>query len=60
MLRLNPEEISKLVGIIFKKAELEKNFKKVYLQAMQKIFEIETFGEFSEIDFLEIFGEVGG
>jgi len=44
---LSPEEISKLVGIIFKKAEIEKDFKKVYLHAMQKIFEIETFGEFS-------------
>ncbi|MEM5790608.1 MAG: hypothetical protein QXP77_00985 [Candidatus Aenigmatarchaeota archaeon] len=57
---MNPEEINKLIGIIFKKAEIEKNFKKVYLQAIQKIFEIETFGEFSEIDFLEIFGEIGG
>ena len=60
MLRLRVEEIGKLVGVIFRKAELQKDFKKVYLQAMRKIFEIEAFGELDEIDFLQIFGDVGG
>ncbi len=60
MLRLRVEEIGKLVGVILRKAELQKDFKKVYLQAMRKIFEIEAFGELDEIDFLQIFGDVGG
>ena len=60
MLRLRVEEIGKLVGVIFRKAELQKDFKKVYLQAMRKIFEIEAFGELDEVDFLQIFGDVGG
>ncbi len=59
MLKLSLD-ISKLVGIIFVKAEIENDFEKVYLNAMRKIFEIEFVGEFDEIDFLQIFGEIGG
>lgn len=46
---------AKLNGIIFKKAELEKNFKKVYLEVFEKMFEIEEFDEL-----LKILGDLGG
>ena len=47
----------KLSGAMFKKAEMEKNFEKVYNQFFDKTFncEFET-----DTDMLEIFGNVGG
>lgn len=48
----------KLGGVILKKAELEKDFKKIYLKVFEKMIEIEI--EDSEFDFLEILGNTGG
>lgn len=50
------EMSAKLNGAILRKAELEKNFKKVYLKVFERIVEIEEFGS----EFLEIFGDMGG
>ena len=46
---------SKLNGAILKKAELEKNFEKVYLKVFEKMIEVEGLGS----DLLEIFGDQG-
>jgi hypothetical protein len=47
----------KLSGAIFRKAQMENNFEKVYNQVFTKTFttEFET-----DMDILEIFGNVGG
>ncbi|NCN39536.1 MAG: hypothetical protein COY38_03930 [Candidatus Aenigmarchaeota archaeon CG_4_10_14_0_8_um_filter_37_24] len=47
----------KLSGIIFQKAQMENNFEKVYNQVFTKT--ITTDFE-SDMDMLEIFGNVGG
>jgi len=47
----------KLSGVIFKKAQMENNFEKVYNQVFVK--SITTEFE-SDMDMLEIFGNVGG
>jgi len=46
---------AKLNGVIFRKAELEKNFEKVYLKIFEKMVEIEEFD-----NFLIVFGDLGG
>ncbi len=54
---------NKFSGIVFKKAELENNFNKVYSQAIKKLVEFQFYDFKEEIDhenFLEIFGEAGG
>jgi hypothetical protein len=51
------ELTAKLGGAILKKAEIDKNFEKVYTKVFEKIFDINAF----EVDdFLEIFGSTGG
>lgn len=47
----------KLSGAIFKKAQMENNFEKVYDQVFTKTMTTEFE---SDIDMLEIFGNVGG
>jgi len=49
--------ILKLSGVIFKKAQMDKSFEKVYNKAFSKIVttDFET-----DMDMLEIFGNVGG
>jgi hypothetical protein len=47
---------AKLVGIIFKKAELEDNFDLVYSKVFERMYEIEDF----DGEFLSVLGEVGG
>ena len=49
--------ILKLSGVIFKKAQMDKSFEKVYNKAFSKIVttDFET-----DMDMLEIFGHVGG
>ena len=49
--------ILKLSGVIFKKAQMEKNFEKVYNEVFTKMVttDFET-----DMDMLEIFGNVGG
>ena len=46
---------AKLNGVILRKAELEKNFEKVYLKIFEKMVEIEEFD-----NFLIVFGDLGG
>lgn len=46
----------KLNGIIFKKAELEKDFVGVYSRVLERIFELEDFGD----DFILVLGNAGG
>jgi len=48
---------SKLGGAIFRKAELDKSFDKVYSKVFKKMVEAELIGSYNV---LEIFGEVGG
>lgn len=48
---------AKLNGIILRKAELDKDFEKVYSRVFEKIFEVRFL---SDEDFLEIFGDVSG
>lgn len=51
------ELTTKLGGVIFRKAELEDDFERVYLKVFEKMVEVElTGGE----NLLEILGEVGG
>jgi len=51
------ELTAKLGGVILRKAEIDKNFEKVYTKVFEKFFEINAF----EVeDFLEIFGSTGG
>jgi len=47
----------KLSGVIFKKAQMEKSFEKVYNEVFTKMItsDFET-----DMDMLEIFGNVGG
>ena len=47
----------KLSGVIYKKAQMENNFEKVYNQVFSKMVttDFET-----DMDMLEIFGNVGG
>lgn len=52
------EMTTKLSGIIFRKAELENNFEKVYSRVVKKMVEFEFFGNSGNM--LEIFGETGG
>ena len=47
----------KLSGVIFKKAQMENNFEKVYNQVLTKTITTEFE---SDMDMLEIFGNVGG
>ena len=47
----------KLSGIIFQKAQMENNFEKVYNQVFTKTITSEFE---SDMDMLEIFGNVGG
>jgi len=47
----------KLNGIIFRKAELDEDFEKVYTRVFEKMYEINFF---SNEDVLEIFGDVSG
>ena len=47
----------KLNGIIFRKAELDKDFEKVYTRVFEKMYEMNFF---SNEDVLEIFGDVSG
>ena len=47
------ELTSKLNGVILRKAEMENDFKKVYLEVFEKIFEMNAC---EEEDVLEIFG----
>jgi len=47
----------KLSGVILKKAQMENNFEKVYNQVFTKTM---TTDFESDIDMLEIFGNVGG
>ena len=49
--------IIKLNGIFLKKAELEKDFERVYLKIFERIFEI---NEFDVEDCLTLLGDVGG
>lgn len=51
------ELTTKLGGIILKKAELEKDFEKVYLSVFEKMITIENI---SEDNILQILGEMGG
>lgn len=51
------ELTTNLEGIIFRKAELENNFEKVYLKFFEKIVEIQM-KESEEL--LEVLGNVGG
>jgi len=51
------ELTAKLGGIIFRKAELENDFEKVYLKFFEKIVEIQI-KESEEL--LEVLGNVGG
>lgn len=50
---------SKLNGAILRKAEFEKDYKKVYFKVFEKILEME-FVESGEFGFLIIFGDLGG
>ena len=49
--------ILKLSGVIYKKAQMENNFEKVYNQVFTKTVTTEFE---SDMDMLEIFGNVGG
>ncbi len=57
------DQTNKFSGIILKKAELDKNFNKVYTQAVEKITELQ-FIDLDESDsdesFIEILGKFGG
>jgi len=46
---------SKLNGIIFRKALMEKNFTRIYERILKEIFYLED-----ETSVLEIFGDLGG
>jgi len=52
------EMTTKIGGVIFRKAELEDNFEKVYSRVVEKMVEFEFLG--STENLLEIFGETGG
>lgn len=54
---LETEVTTKLNGIIFRKAEIGKDFESVYLKVFEKMVEMEIFG-FETI--LEVLGDVGG
>lgn len=46
-----------LSGVIFKKAELENNYRQIYSKVFEKILEIEVSGK-EEV--LEVLGNIGG
>jgi len=52
------EMTTKFGGVIFRKAELDGSFEKVYSRVVEKMVEFEFFG--SSKSLLEIFGETGG
>lgn len=52
------EMTTKFSGVLFRKAELDNNFEKVYTRFVEKMVEFEIFGNSENI--LEIFGETGG
>lgn len=52
------EMTTKFGGVIFRKAELEGSFEKVYSRVVKKMVELEFFG--SNKSMLEILGETGG
>lgn len=52
------EMTTKFSGVLFRKAELDKNFEKVYTRFVEKMVEFELVGNSENI--LEIFGETGG
>ena len=54
------EMTTKFSGIIFRKAELEGSFEKVYSRVIEKMVEFQFFGSNSGGNLLEIFGEAGG
>lgn len=48
----------KFSGVIFRKAELENNFERIYSRVVEKMVEFEYFG--SGKNMVEILGESGG
>jgi len=50
-------EATKLSGIIFKKADMEKNFDRVYTKVFEDMVKV-NLG--SEIHVLEVLGDIGG
>lgn len=52
------EMTTRLSGAIFKKAELDNNFEKVYTRVVEKMAQFELLGDSENI--LEIFGQTGG
>jgi hypothetical protein len=54
------EMTTKFSGIIFRKAELEGSFEKVYSRVIEKMVEFQFFGSSDGENLLEIFGEAGG
>lgn len=54
------EMTTKFSGIIFRKAELEGSFEKVYSRVIEKMVEFQFFGSNESENLLEIFGEAGG
>jgi len=54
---LSIREATKLSGIIFKKADMEKNFERVYTKVFEDMVKV-NLG--SEIHILEVLGDVGG
>lgn len=50
------EMTTKLNGIILRKAELEKDFVGVYSRVLDRIFELDDFGD----DFILVLGNTGG
>lgn len=54
------EMTTKFSGIIFRKAELEGSFEKVYSRVIEKMVEFQFFGNNESENLLEIFGEAGG
>jgi len=54
------EMTTKFSGIIFRKAELEGSFEKVYSRVIEKMVEFQFFDSNGGENLLEIFGEAGG
>ncbi|MEM5829616.1 MAG: hypothetical protein QW040_02860 [Candidatus Aenigmatarchaeota archaeon] len=54
---IEDEILVKLNGAILRKAEMEKDFEKVYTRVFEHIVKMEAFGF---VDIVEIFGDFGG